>query len=112
MSNRQQRGFKKRPYQKKDNDRSVEDIVRDLRHTGEPSSDYREQSLKIHGLICAKCGREFEYKDRQLLTVHHKDGNHNNNPADGSNWENLCVYCHEDEHSRVLLGDYLSRKDR
>ncbi len=112
MSNRQQRGFKKRPHQEKDTDRSVEDIVRELRHTGEPSSDYREQSLKIHGLICAKCGREFEYKDRHLLTVHHKDGNHNNNPADGSNWENLCVYCHEDEHSRVLLGDYLSRKDR
>ncbi|MEK7803683.1 MAG: HNH endonuclease, partial [Deltaproteobacteria bacterium] len=28
----------------------------------------------------------------------------------GSNWENLCVYCHEDEHSRGLLADYLSGK--
>ena len=36
-----------------------------------------------------------------------KDGNHDNNPPDGSNWENLCVYCHEDVHSRGLLGDYL-----
>lgn len=70
-------------------------------------SSYREQSLKIHGLICAKCAREFTYKNRQLLTVHHKDGNPRNNPPDGSNWENLCVYCHEDEHSRGLLGDYL-----
>jgi cytochrome c553 len=40
--------------------------------------------------------------------VHHKDGNHLNNPPDGSNWENLCVYCHEDEHTRELLGKYLS----
>ena len=69
--------------------------------------DYREQSLKIHGMVCAKCGREFNRKNRQLLTVHHKDGNPRNNPQDGSNWENLCVYCHEDEHSRGLLGEYL-----
>jgi hypothetical protein len=42
--------------------------------------------------------------------VHHKDGDHNNNPSDGSNRENLCLYCHEDEHSRGLLADYLSEK--
>jgi len=75
-----------------------------------PTPDYRERSLKLHGMICAKCGREFTYKNRQLLTVHHKDGNSRNNPADGSNWENLCVYCHEDEHSRGLLADYLSEE--
>jgi uncharacterized metal-binding protein YceD (DUF177 family) len=23
------------------------------------------------------------------------------NPADGSNWELLCVYCHDNEHSRL-----------
>jgi hypothetical protein len=40
--------------------------------------------------------------------VHHKDGNPRNNPADGSNWENLCVYCHEDEHNRNRLGNYLN----
>lgn len=68
-----------------------------------PISNYRDRSLKIHGMICAKCGREFTQKNRQLLTVHHKDGNPLNNPTDGSNWENLCVYCHEDEHSRKLL---------
>jgi len=32
--------------------------------------------------------------------------------ASGSNWENLCVYCHDDEHSRSLLGDYLSEGRR
>jgi len=96
---------------KTDSDRSVEEIVRELKQTGRPSNDYREQSLKIHGLICAKCGGEFEDKDRHLLTVHHRDGNHKNNPQDGSNWENLCIYCHEDEHSRGRLADYLKKKD-
>ena len=72
------------------------------------SSNYREQSLSLHGMICAKCAREFDYKNKHMLTVHHKDGNSQNNPPDGSNWENLCLYCHEDEHSRGLLGDYLN----
>ena len=72
---------------------------------------YRERSLALHGWICAKCAREFERADLHLLTVHHKDGNHHNNPPDGSNWENLCVYCHDDEHSRNVLAEYLARKD-
>ncbi len=33
--------------------------------------------------------------------MHHKDGNHDNNPPDGSNWELLCIYCHENEHARI-----------
>ena len=61
---------------------------------------YRERSLALHGWICAKCAREFDESNLHLLTVHHRDGNHQNNPPDGSNWENLCAYCHEDEHSR------------
>jgi hypothetical protein len=69
--------------------------------------DYRERSLAIHGLVCGRCGREFDHTNRHLLTVHHKDGNHHNNPPDGSNWENLCGYCHEDAHSRGVLGEYL-----
>jgi 5-methylcytosine-specific restriction endonuclease McrA len=72
---------------------------------------YRERSLALHGWICAKCAREFDASNLHLLTVHHKDGNNRNNPADGSNWENLCVDCHEDEHSRGLLGDYLRGDD-
>jgi len=70
--------------------------------------EYRKRSIEIHGNFCAKCGREFSGKDLRLLTVHHKDGNHHNNPPDGSNWENLCVYCHEDEHSREILAEYLA----
>jgi hypothetical protein len=90
--------------------RSAEEVVREIKKQNQPlpGEDYREQSLQIHGLICARCGREFEEKNRRLLTVHHKDGNHHNNPRDGSNWENLCVYCHENEHSRELLGEYFS----
>jgi len=89
----------------------IDSLVRQLKGTQTASGNYRERSLKLHGWICAKCGREFDAGNLHLLTVHHRDGNHNNNPADGSNWENLCVYCHEDEHSRSLLGDYLAGAD-
>jgi hypothetical protein len=63
---------------------------------------YRDQALKILPWICAWCGREFSSKKLRELTVHHKDRNHNNNPPDGSNWELLCLYCHDGEHSRSL----------
>lgn len=87
--------------------RPVEEIVREMKTAQRPAAeDYRERSLAVNGLICARCSREFDAAHRHLLTVHHKDGNHQNNPADGSNWENLCVYCHEDVHSRGLLGEY------
>ena len=72
---------------------------------------YRERSLAIHGWICGRCAREFEAENLHLLTVHHKDGNHENNPPDGSNWDNLCAYCHEAEHTAGLLGDYLTGRD-
>jgi len=88
--------------------KSVEEILKEIKRNQPKWSEYRERSLQIHGLICAKCGREFDSKTRHLLTVHHKDGNYLNNPPDGSNWENLCVYCHDDEHSRDLLGEYWS----
>ena len=103
-------GKNKKP-KKVEHRQTVDAIVRELKKIGSPTNDYRERSLRMHGLICAKCGREFDEKNRNLLTVHHKDGNHHNNPSDGSNWENLCVYCHEDEHSRGGLGKYLSGED-
>ena len=88
--------------------RSAEDVVRELKASQQSSEgDYRERSLVLHGLICGRCGREFDERNRHLLTVHHKDGNHYNNPPDGRNWENLCAYCHEDVHSRGLLGEYM-----
>lgn len=68
----------------------------------EHEKSYRERSLKIHPWICARCGREFTRKNLHILTVHHKDHNHDYNPPDGSNWENLCLYCHDNEHRRHL----------
>lgn len=62
---------------------------------------YRERALKLFPWVCARCGREFEGKKLRELTVHHKDHNHDNNPPDGSNWELLCIYCHDNEHSRL-----------
>lgn len=70
---------------------------RELRESG-----YRERALKLYPWICGRCGREFSGVRLRELTVHHRDHNHDNNPPDGSNWELLCVYCHDNEHSRVL----------
>ena len=80
--------------------RPLGELLRQWRGQDQGRRDVREESLNLHGLICAKCGREFDQRSRHMLTVHHKDGNWKNNPRDGSNWENLCVYCHDDEHSR------------
>ena len=61
---------------------------------------YRERALKILPHICASCAREFSGRRLRELTVHHRDGNYKNNPPDGSNWEMLCLYCHDYEHER------------
>jgi hypothetical protein len=61
---------------------------------------YRSRALKLFPPVCGRCGRDFAGKRLRELTVHHKDHNHDNNPPDGSNWELLCLYCHENEHSR------------
>ncbi|HLB15127.1 MAG TPA: YajD family HNH nuclease [Burkholderiales bacterium] len=63
---------------------------------------YREQALKIYPWICGRCAREFTRVNVRELTVHHRDHNHDNNPPDGSNWELLCLYCHDNEHQRQL----------
>ena len=90
---------------------SIEETVQAARDAARARQQgYRARSLEIHGWICAKCAREFDESNLHLLTVHHKDGNHQNNPPDGSNWENLCAYCHDDEHSRGTLADYLAGK--
>ena len=64
--------------------------------------DYRSEALRILPHLCARCAREFAGRRLRELTVHHKDGNHDNNPPDGANWELLCVYCHENEHARIV----------
>lgn len=79
-------------------------IVRAARRSRElRERDYRDQALKLFPHVCGKCGREFEGRKLKELTVHHKDHNHDNNPPDGSNWELLCIYCHDNEHQKYLL---------
>jgi hypothetical protein len=66
---------------------------------------YRDKALKMYPWICGKCKREFTRENIIELTVHHKDHNHDYNPSDGSNWELLCVYCHDHEHAKYLDAD-------
>lgn len=67
---------------------------------------YRERALKMFPWICGRCGREFTGQRVRELTVHHKDHDHDNNPPDGSNWELLCIYCHDNEHSRDQVAEW------
>ncbi|MBP6564659.1 MAG: YajD family HNH nuclease [Burkholderiales bacterium] len=68
----------------------------------ERGQGYREQALKLYPWICGRCAREFTSANLRELTVHHRDHDHDNNPSDGSNWELLCLYCHDNEHQRQL----------
>ena len=70
------------------------------RDQAEREKGYRAKALKMYPWVCGHCGREFNHKNLQLLEVHHRDHNHDNNPPDGSNWELLCTYCHENQHAR------------
>jgi hypothetical protein len=78
-------------------------IVADARRAAaKREQGYREQALKIYPWICGRCAREFTRANLRELTVHHRDHDHSNNPPDGSNWELLCLYCHDNEHQRQL----------
>ncbi len=83
--------------------RIVEEVRRDRQQR---ENTYREKALKMFPHVCAHCGREFSGKKLRELTVHHKDHNHDNNPPDGSNWELLCLYCHDNEHARDQVAEY------
>ena len=80
--------------------------ARDEREQG-----YRGRALKMFPWICGRCAREFDHTNVHELTVHHKDHDHDNNPPDGSNWELLCLYCHDNEHQRQLEAGPLTRRD-
>ena len=78
-------------------------IVADARRTADARDQgYRELALKIYPWICGRCAREFTRSNLRELTVHHRDHTHRNNPSDGSNWELLCLYCHDNEHQKLL----------
>ncbi len=80
-------------------DQAVADARRaaELRNRG-----YREQALKLYPWVCGRCARTFTRENLHELTVHHRNHNHDDNPPDGSNWELLCLYCHDNEHARYL----------
>lgn len=72
------------------------------REKEEREKGYREQALKLYPWICGRCAREFTLQNLHELTVHHRNHNHDDNPTDGSNWELLCLYCHDEEHARYI----------
>lgn len=81
----------------------LDQIVSAARKNAEQrDTGYRERALKIYPWICGRCAREFTRVNLRELTVHHRDHNHDNNPSDGSNWELLCLYCHDNEHQRQI----------
>jgi hypothetical protein len=85
----------------------LDQVIAEARRNREQrEKTYRERAFKLFPTICARCGREFSGKKLRELTVHHKDHNHDNNPPDGSNWELLCIYCHENEHTRDQAADW------
>ncbi len=84
------------------NDKLDRIVAESQRNKAQREQGYREQALKLYPWICGRCTREFTRENLKELTVHHRDHNHDNNLADGSNWELLCVYCHDNEHSRYL----------
>ena len=84
----------------------LHDIIAKARRDRERRDhSYRSRALKLFPPVCARCGRDFAGIKLRELTVHHKDHNHDNNPPDGSNWELLCLYCHENEHARNDVAD-------
>ena len=100
-----------------DHDRLDKVVAEARRARDEREKGYREQALKLYPWVCGRCARSFTRENLHELTVHHRDHNHDNNPADGSNWELLCLYCHDNEHQRyeehmAALGRGAARDDR
>ena len=83
----------------------LDQVVREARRNADQrAAGYRAQALKLFPWVCGRCARTFTHGNLQLLEVHHKNSNHDDNPPDGSNWELLCTYCHEHEHSKLKDG--------
>ncbi|MCZ6666705.1 MAG: YajD family HNH nuclease [Gammaproteobacteria bacterium] len=84
-------------------EKKLDQIVAEARRNRDQRDQgYREQALKMYPWICGRCSREFTRANLHELTVHHRDHDHDNNPPNGSNWELLCLYCHDNEHARLV----------
>lgn len=87
---------------KSDNSKLDQLVAESRRQAEARGHGYREQALKMYPWVCGRCGREFTRENLRELTVHHRNHDHDYNPPDGSNWELLCLYCHDNEHARQL----------
>lgn len=90
------------PTRKPDSDKLDKLVAESRRQAEARGHGYREQALKMYPWVCGRCGREFTRANVRELTVHHRNHDHDYNPPDGSNWELLCIYCHDNEHARQL----------
>ena len=75
--------------------RKLDRLVLEARRAADKRAEgYREKALKIYPWICGRCAREFSpptCANSRCTTATTTD----NNPPDGSNWELLCLYCHD-----------------
>jgi len=85
-----------------DNDKLDKVVLKARQEAEARGHGYREKALKLFPWICGRCCREFNRKNLYELTVHHINHDHDDNPEDGSNWELLCLYCHDNEHQRYI----------
>ena len=97
------RNKSKKPMDAAERKRVLDELHRE---TAARAKGYRERALKLFPHVCASCGREFSGLRLKELTVHHKDHDHDNNPPDGSNWELLCLYCHDHEHEKNAMAGF------
>lgn len=77
-------------------------VAQARREAAQREQGYRDRALKMYPWICGRCAREFTRANLHELTVHHRNHDHDCNPPDGSNWELLCLYCHDNEHARHI----------
>ena len=95
---------KRQPMSEQERAKVLAELRSDVRRRSE---SYRGRALQLFPHVCGSCAREFSGKRLKELTVHHKDHDHHNNPPDGSNWELLCLYCHDHEHEKLLDAEYI-----
>jgi len=90
----------------------LDDVVADAqRARAKRDQGYREQALRMYPWVCGRCSRAFTHANLHELTVHHRNHDHDYNPPDGSNWELLCLYCHDNEHRRLLESESALKSD-
>lgn len=75
-------------------------------HEGRATASKRSTVMRIaNQSMCESCPENRVF----LLEIHHIDGNHTNNPIDGSNWEILCPTCHALRHLELVDGSWTYR---